>query len=216
MQVDKELAIKLRLQGKTYDQICEAVGCTLDWCKYHLKGLKRKDITESDFKELVAKGRSPDCVTPSDINNKLIITEGETTIETKKIKRNTSRRVSEKLKAEEGVIVRQRWIHPKNATDSYNNMLSYINMLNDTLDEYVRSYLYEVGFSDTKEYDSALAFMVNNSQYGQRILRGYPNGVFESLANSVEAIEERNGSTPFELEAKSTDFLDITEDELPY
>lgn len=88
-------------------------------------------------------------------------------------------------------------------------------MLNDTLDEYVRSHLYEVGFDNEDNYNAALAFMVMNSQFGQRIQKNYSTGVFDAIHNTVEVIEERNGSEePPELVNSSAFTLD--EADLPY
>jgi hypothetical protein len=191
--MNKEEAIKLRLEGKTYSEISKTLGCSLDWCKRNLKGVKHIDITNEDFIELVNKGKSPECVTPLEIYKKLQPVKKREIKDEKHEKKLAVRRVKQKLKADNDVIIRQSWIHPMRASSSLNSMLMYINMLDDTLDEYVRSHLTEQGFDNLDEYDSTLAFMVMNSQYGSRILKNYPSGVFESLANAVDKIENRNG-----------------------
>lgn len=40
MQVDKQKALELREQGKSYAEISEELGCSIDWCKRNLKGIK--------------------------------------------------------------------------------------------------------------------------------------------------------------------------------
>lgn len=44
-RVDKELAVKLRTEGKTYPEIVSILGCSLAWCKLNLRGVEgwRKD-----------------------------------------------------------------------------------------------------------------------------------------------------------------------------
>jgi len=40
--VDKELAVKLRKRGLTYQQIAGTVGCSVIWCKKNLVGVKQE------------------------------------------------------------------------------------------------------------------------------------------------------------------------------
>lgn len=213
--VNKEEALNLRLEGKTYQQISEILGCSLDWCKRNLKGTKRKDISEEDYNNLINKGRSFDCVTKGEIISKVNVSPSDSYKEYNKEAVRTANRVRRKLAKEGDVIVRQAWIHPARAKFSYDNMLMYINMLNDTLDEYVRSHLYEVGFDNEDNYNATLAFMVMNSQFGQRIQKNYSTAIFDSIYNTVEIIEERNGSEePPELVNSST--FTLAEEDLPY
>lgn len=213
--IDKEQAIALRLQGKSYKEIAQELGCSLDWCKRNLKGIKRKDISEEDYSLLVNKGRSFDCITKGDILSKV---KQEDTPYDKDYSKNlnlAANRVKKKLNKEEDVIVRQAWIHPARAKYSYNSMLDCINNLNEFIDEQIRLHLMDCGFEDsTNCYNSALAFMVMNSQFGQRILKNYPVGVFESIQDAVEKIEERNGSVA--LDIKYSDNSSITEQDIPY
>lgn len=213
--INKEEALNLRLEGKTYQQISEILGCSLDWCKRNLKGTKRKDISEEDYNNLINKGRSFDCVTKGEIISKVNVSPSDSYKEYNKEAVRTANRVRRKLAKEGDVIVRQAWIHPARAKFSYDNMIMYINMLNDTLDEYVRSHLYEVGFDNEDNYNATLAFMVMNSQFGQRIQKNYSTAIFDSIHNTVEIIEERNGSEePPELFKSST--FTLAEEDLPY
>lgn len=215
LMVNKEEALNLRLEGKTYQQISEILGCSLDWCKRNLKGTKRKDISEEDYNNLINKGRSFDCVTKGEIISKVNVSPSDSYKEYNKEAVRTANRVRRKLAKEGDVIVRQAWIHPARAKFSYDNMIMYINMLNDTLDEYVRSHLYEVGFDNEDNYNATLAFMVMNSQFGQRIQKNYSTAIFDSIHNTVEIIEERNGSEePPELFKSST--FTLAEEDLPY
>lgn len=215
MAIDKQKALELREQGKTYQEVSDELGCSLGWCKANLKGIKRKDISDEDYSNLVSKGRSYDCITKGEIISKVNVASNDNYKEYNKEALLTTNRVRRKLAKEGDVIVRQAWIHPARAKFSYDNMLMYINMLNDVLDEYVRSHLAECGFENEDNYNAALAFMVMNSQFGQRIHRNYSSGVFEAIQNAVEDIEERNGSEePPEFVSSST--FTIPETELPY
>lgn len=40
--IDKELANKLRKQGLTYKQVANTVGCSVEWCKKNLVGVKQE------------------------------------------------------------------------------------------------------------------------------------------------------------------------------
>lgn len=215
MAIDKQKALELREQGKTYQEISTELGCSLDWCKRNLKGTKRKDISEEDYNNLTNKGRSFDCVTKGEIISKVNVSSNDNYKEYNKEALLAANRVRRKLAKEGDVIVRQAWIHPARAKFSYDNMLMYINMLNDVLDEYVRSHLAESGFENEDNYNATLAFMVTNSQFGQRIHRNYSSGVFEAIQNTVDSIEERNGSEePPEFVSSCT--FEFNETELPY
>ncbi len=217
-QINLQEAINLRLKGKSYKEISGILGCSQIWCKINLKGIKHQDISEDDLLELKTKGKSKDCLTKPEIFSKLNFAsfEGKTEEEVTKMKKAALRRTKDKLtKDEPDVLIRQPWIHPERARQSYNSMLMYINMLNDVLDEYVRSHLVECGFDDYEHYDSALHFMVLNSQFGS-LQNAYQAGVFEAVQNTVDKIQERNGHTPVAWEPKDTSWLNIEVDKLPY
>ena len=222
MQVDKQKALELREQGKSYAEISEILGCSIDWCKRNLKGIKKKDIKDEDYLGLVTKGRSRECITKGEIYSKLLIDNSEqdnlTKEEFMKSKKSKGRRVKDRLSKEQGVIIRQAWIHPDRARYSFNNMLMYINMLNDVMDEYVRCHLREVGFKDDEHYNAVLAFLVLNSQFGQRIYKNYSQAIFESIEKAVDKVEERNGSSePPEIPFRSAeDIAQMQEKDLPY
>lgn len=40
--IDRELANKLRKQGLTYKQVAETIGCSVEWCKKNLVGVKQE------------------------------------------------------------------------------------------------------------------------------------------------------------------------------
>lgn len=214
--IDKQRAIALKEAGKTNKEVAEILGCSEGWCRKYLKGIKRKDIEPEDFKELQQKGKSPKCITTGEVYSKLLTTGN--TQQDKKQKKLALRRTKDKLKEDKEVIIRQAWIHPERARFSYNNMLYYINDLNDKLDEFVRMHLAECGFTkeqikDEHLYNSTLHFMVKNSQYGN-LIGSYQQGVFESIESSLDAIEERNEQSEFTITAKVLE--GILESSLPY
>lgn len=43
-RINKELAIKLRSEGLTYKQIAEKLSCSVEWCKRHLVGVKKRNL----------------------------------------------------------------------------------------------------------------------------------------------------------------------------
>ena len=214
--IDKQRAIALKESGLTNKEVAQALGCSEAWCRKYLKGVKRKDIEPEDFKALQEKGKRPECITTGEVYSKLLINGN--TQQDKKQRKLALRRTKDKLKEDKEVIIRQAWIHPERARFSFNNMLYYINDLNDRLDEYVRMHLAECGFTkeqirDEHLYNSTLAFMVKNSQYGN-LVGAFQQGVFESIQNSLDSIEERNTQTEYELASKTLEGLE--ESSLPY
>lgn len=190
--IDKIKALELREQGKSYKEISEELCCSVDWCKKNLKGIKKKDLLPEDLEYLREKGKSAVCVTTGEIYSKLIPSPEYD----KKQMKLALRRTKDKLKEDQDVIIRQAWIHPERARFSYDNMISYIDMLNDVITEYVTLHLIECGF--TKEemrkdslYNATMVFMLKNSQFGS-LTGGYQQGVFEAINASIERIEERN------------------------
>ena len=52
--VNKEKAIELRKEGKTYPEIAEQLGCSVIWCSKNLKGIMiTKDMSDTDLKESI-------------------------------------------------------------------------------------------------------------------------------------------------------------------
>lgn len=190
--IDKQQAIALKESGLTNKEVAQALGCSEDWCKRNLKGIKKKDIEPEDFEYLKEKGKGKSCITTGEIYKKLLpILEAQ---DPKKAKKLALRRTKDKLKEDKEVIIRQAWIHPERARYSYDNMIMYINDLSERVDEYVRMHLVECGF--TKEemtdslYNSTLYFMVKNSIFST-VSNGYQQGVFNAVDSSVERIEDR-------------------------
>lgn len=191
--IDKQKAIELKESGLTNKEVAEVLGCSEDWCKRNLKGIKKKDINPEDLLYLQEKGKGKTCITTGEIYNKLLPVPD--TKDQKKEKQLALRRTKDKLKEDKDVIIRQAWIHPERARFSYNNMLCYINDLNDRLDEYVRMHLTECEFTkeeidEGKLYNSALYFMVKNSIFGA-VSGTYHTGIFQGIDTSVDKIEER-------------------------
>lgn len=214
--IDKLKAIELKESGLTNKEIALHLGCSEGWCRKYLKGVKRKDIEPKDFEALQEKGRSPKCITTGEVYSKLLA-KGNTQ-EDRKQKKLALRRTKDKLKSDREVIIRQAWIHPERARFSFNNMLYYINDLNDKLDECVRMHLAECGFSkeqirDENLYNSTLSFMVKNSQYGN-LVGAYQQGIFESIDSSLDGIEERNTQSEHRIHMRVLE--GIQESELPY
>lgn len=72
-------------------------------------------------------------VTKGEIISKVNVSPSDNYKEYNKEAVRTANRVRRKQAKEGDVIVRQAWIHPARAKFSYDNMLMYINMLNDTV-----------------------------------------------------------------------------------
>lgn len=67
----KERAIELRLEGKTYKQIADALECvSVDWCKRNLKGLKPKaqGVSEEALQEVIKLATRPEGCTNYELN----------------------------------------------------------------------------------------------------------------------------------------------------
>lgn len=65
----KEEAVALRQQGKTYAEISEQVGVSLDWCKRNLKSVRQEEKLK--FEALYAKGKSSTGVSRTEVFNTL-------------------------------------------------------------------------------------------------------------------------------------------------
>lgn len=50
-RVNKDEAIKLRMQGLTYSKIAEVLGCSEDWCKQNLGGVKKRNLNYLQHRE---------------------------------------------------------------------------------------------------------------------------------------------------------------------
>lgn len=216
--IDKQKAIALKESGLTNKEVAEVLGCSEVWCKTNLKGVKKKDIAPEDLLYLQEKGKGKDCITTGEIYSKLLPVPDNK--DQKKEKQLALRRTKDKLKEDKEVIIRQAWIHPQRARFSYNNMLCYINDLNDRLDEYVRMHLTECGF--TKEeidegrlYNSSLHFMVKNSIFGA-VSGTYHAGIFQGVDNSVDKIEERIQQLDEGVSLLEASAFDLQGIDLPY
>lgn len=137
----KEQAIELRKQGRTYQQISDQLGVSVDWCKRQLKGVKKeKDlITEACLDELILKATRPEGVTVYEANAIIFKHHKDNQLSKDQIK-DMRRKASNKNK---DCLFRPPWVDALAPTQSYKSMLAYITHMLDELDNIVRWYCEE-------------------------------------------------------------------------
>ena len=69
--IDKQRAVELKESGLTNKEIAQRLGCSEDWCKKNLKGIKKKDIKPEDFEYLKTKGKGKSCITTGIVTGKI-------------------------------------------------------------------------------------------------------------------------------------------------
>lgn len=135
----KDKAIALRKGGLTYKEIVSALdgAVTVDWCKKHIKGVKKERISDDCIRELVERASALTGITVYQANE-IIFKHNKHT----KLSKEALRSIRDKAKyASEKCLFRPAWIDPEKSIQSYKSMMAYSIHLLDEIDDIVRHYM---------------------------------------------------------------------------
>lgn len=124
-----ELAIELRKQGKTYEEISKLAKVGKTWCKQHLAGVESNDTLLTD--ELCAKSRTSKALSKGDISKALNLYDLPETEAVKKLNSKV-RQIRSKDKQN---IVRPDWMVPEVAGYVTKEIVQFSMVLEERCDE---------------------------------------------------------------------------------
>jgi len=189
--VDKQKAIKLRENGCTYTQISEQLGCSVDWCKRNLKGVK-KNTTEIDIlSECMTLALSNTGITNNEIQ--YIITKHIPTLTEYKDIEPVYKRIKRKIQQNKQAIIRPVWMNYKTPQTSFSSVLLSVNALNERIDDEINNIRRELQLGE--EYTKPLKFAVFSlSQIGE-LFTGRPvDSVLSYLHDTIDKLQSANPS----------------------
>jgi len=117
-KVNLELAIKLREDGLTYNQISEQLDCSIDWCKRNLSSIIKNKLKDKNVKELTVKSQQAEGLTKAEI--RLVVLEVDrpnsnmTKLQFNEEVRTKVNNIAAKINKKEETIIRLTWITHKN------------------------------------------------------------------------------------------------------
>lgn len=116
-KIDKEKAVALKEEGKTYIEIAAELGCSVDWCKRNLKEVVKNKEGKEMLEKYILQSKSKQAITSGQIKKMLIedfASDLEALPDAEKEDFISSKTKSIKCKiTEAGGVVRPLWMHPK-------------------------------------------------------------------------------------------------------
>lgn len=190
--VDKLRALQLRESGSTHKQIADELGCSVDWCKQNLRGVKKYTNEETEVKGLILQATSKDAITTGDIKRSVrSLYPLDSSKESKELDVKAIRRFRGKVMLDSKSVVRPYWMQPKDSKLSLNLLLSAVNLVDEYVFEQVNHIRKELNL-DTS-YIKSLTFAINQLTYAGSMSSNQPiTEVLENLTNIAEELERRN------------------------
>lgn len=204
--VDKEKAIKLRKQGKTYKEIAKEMGCSEVWCKKNLSSvLKEKDVEDTKLlQECLDIAKTDQGITAYQILKIVMKPEdlSKTPTELKEIKKALLKKYKSKIKSEGGVV-RPQWMVPDNASASLKKLIELVNDIDIRMYEAVCEYKDCFGLDSS--YDKSIMYGLSQLSYIGHSLN--PGASVEALcrnySETAAELDKRNGKANFYLPARN-------------
>ena len=211
MAINKEKAIDLRKQGHTYQQIADALGCSVDWCKRNLSKIPKNTKSIDVYALCRQKAQSRDGITNQEIQHNIRLCFPEYT--TYKQIEPEYKRIKRKLNQDKECVIRPHWMIPNKAQQCMSSLLMSVNALEDRINDEINTIRSELGLSD--EYSRGLLYSLISLTSGGVLLHGRPvESIIDGLQHAIEKLEDRNniGGAPFDtyntMQPKSVVHLD--------
>jgi hypothetical protein len=195
--VDKEKAVKLRLQGLSYKEISEHLGCSEAWCKVNLKCVVKNTEETEKLKQCITLSHRYEAVTSSEILKTFLTQEHYkmTKSDLEKHKKSVLRKVKDKV-ADNNGIVRPAWMSPNLPSESFQDLLQIVNLIDERLYEEIQEFKEKYKLYDCSESSVVMA-IANLSQIGS-VINGESvvRSACESYTSTANKLEERNKGKP--------------------
>lgn len=192
--VNKEKAKELRLQGCTYKEIAEELGCSIVWCKVNLKDVQKNTKEDATIKELIKNAKKPEGITSSEIWNSMRIihpcdpslTNKESTMQDSK----NAARFMYRIKKEDDALVRPYWMPPEDANLALKRVIQAVNLIDERLYEEVQGIMQELNLDET--HIRSLTRVITQLTYGGSLISSIDlMQRLESLQNTANELERR-------------------------
>lgn len=134
MENIKDRAIQLRKEGRTYPEISQALGVSVDWCKKNLRGVTKPKPTDACVEEIITLGLRPQGVTEYEATG--VIFKHHTNASKDKV-----RYLKNKAKENKDCIIHSGWIDTMNPNQSHKSMNAIALHLMDQVDLLVEDYM---------------------------------------------------------------------------
>jgi len=133
----KDKAVTLKQEGRTYKQISEELGVSVDWCKRNLKGVTKTANTNECVQEIIALGTRPQGVTEYEANGVVFKYYDNAS-------KDKLRYMKNKAKENPNCLIHSGWIDHMNPNQSHKAInafaLHLLNELEVAVDHYLELY----------------------------------------------------------------------------
>jgi hypothetical protein len=232
MAIDKQKAMDLKLSGLTHQQVAEQIGCSIDWCKRNLKGVRKRTKDSSLVDEIRRIGRASEGITKVHVFN--LVREAYP----KLLKQDLIEKVSETKKAArrgcKDVTIRPDWMLPGRSKDSLGLMMSMaqevFDLMNTLGDKYRQEFNLDASYQKGIVYElSKLSAGENNKLMPMGLVKygAHLEGVADTMDERHKQQTSHGTGTSVSLPtllgiAKDVDQINnarclvLADDEIPY
>lgn len=207
--IDKEKARNLRMDGWSYQQIADEVGCSVQWCKTNLKSVP-KNTKELDLLEkCISLARRPEGMSTLNLRYKIIQHYPELNSEDGLSEEGLKlyKKLKVKIRENGGTIIRPAWLQADNVDNIFKAVLQAVDNLDRRVDEEIQDVLRIISPPSKDRsyvYKSLENQIFNLTHIGRYFSKKEVGAVISSLEATVVELRKRvpqvqNTITPVNL-----------------
>jgi hypothetical protein len=213
--VDKERGIILREQGKTYQEIAETLGCSMQWCKTNLKNVP-KNTKELDLvKKCIVLAQRPEGMSTLELRYCLVEYYPEHQDEDGLTEDGLRlyKKVKNKVREKEGTVIRPVWLIPSNVDSIFKAVIQAVDNIDRRVDEEIQDIMKLVS-PESKDrgyvYKSLENQLFNLSHLGRYFSKKDIGSVISAL--EVTIVELRKRVPQVSIEDKRIEVFDVDDE----
>lgn len=194
-KIDKQKAIELRTEGKTYNEISALLGCSVDWCKRNLSQIAKTSNTQDDLivSECLDKALSKQGITSSEIITTIKKHKPELQYSSYKQIEPIYKRIRRRILTNPNAIIRPYWMLPDTPTECYHSILQAVDLMDRRIDEEIEEIKLTHGLDDS--YTKSLKHALYSLCQLGNLFSSIPSDVTASnIDDVINLLEERNSN----------------------
>lgn len=186
--VDKVRGVKLREAGRTYQEIAEALGCSVQWCKVNLKSVPKNTKEISLLEKCITLAQRDEGMTTLELRYCIIEFYPEYSDESGFTEEGLKlyKKIKTKVREKEGTIIRPVWMVPSNVDAVFKAVIHAVDNLDRRVDEEIQDVLKTINPS-SKDWNYAYKSLENQIFNLSHLGRYFSK---KDVASQISALEE--------------------------
>lgn len=190
MAIDKVKAEQLRLDGKSYQEVADEMGCSVAWCKKNLKGVKQPNVDKALIETVRELGRSAVGVTTGEI--KMHTMQKYHDLKGKELEEKVQDIRKRAGRDNPDVIVRPYWMLPDCPQECTTALMDYAQELYSLKEHLADKYRQQFDMDDSFTSTVTWALTMLSAGDKSKLMPQGLNSYCDTLSKIQDALDSRN------------------------